>query len=1751
MVKSRLVGSYPGQGQSYSQGNESLFSPAMELDYLFANLAGIPQKSIDESGINAGARERLRRLLGSAALAECERLLRETDPQFYFSGLLSLSDRLEVSGRLSSALVILRVIAERAPLAAVARTAQRRIDAAQGTGTLGERVEFLVQRLPRQAADPAAIFAMGTAGMIYRGVRVAALGRLLSNPGARTWTRGLGARAVAASIAFGAETVGFTAAHRLGSAAMGREQDWAASSLGREYASGAISLFALKGMGALSRLGLRQAAGLRGFSGGLASHLLPQAGMFLGILAGHRLEAAAGLREKAGGVSELSEALSLLFQFQVSARLAQHAFGPKWRSMERGLEFNAARLAEAAPSGRTADSVSLMPAAIEGLAPPLWMAMAAEGGDRGRVKGGGVLVGGGKAGATARDFAAMEGLETTRLKTGELARITASELERIRNRYERVAGQIDSKARKTYELEFENLETRCEFWRREMERAAGFPQYARHHYLRDIEIGQRRLLDRVLRFAAAVFSEPLRLDGVEGFGLRKSFSIPTPESPSDASPPPEAQPAGKPAVRVVSALKNRDVGFGVALSLRAHQTEALRRIQAWLASQQENVESGAKLPEEMLQATVVMPVGGGKTRVLVASFAAVIERGLFLAERGDKLLLLNHTDQIHGQNIEVLEKMSPYFRRRFGRPLRISQYKAETKDVSGDVVVVSVPTVSQVESRDRFAAELQNALGAKGRIAMTAVDEVHHLEMGRGQGQETWAQLLEALRQVSPNFFRIGFTATPTGREGKVLFRLREYDLMRSGVTPRTYLVRVEGEDLSHLKLSRDSADFSLKTLSSVLLGFPDRNRRLFEALDAHGLRRPEPSPGGGARPEPTLGFASDLEHALMMAKDYCRYFLKISRSKSDLGGRRLLVLGESAGKVSSSDLEAALLQYRRGEIDGIVAIVSGQTRTRGKILEAVERGEVEAVFTVDALVEGADLHMFRHQLGARPTFSRIKRGQERGRINRRGPGEVGPGGVLIHDPPRILFDVIDRFQSFERALIRYGDLLGAPLPAPGPFGDLIDMVSGQVVPRADRDGSKSWGARRDVEGEPGLSGRRYGEFYPNSTFRPLVDLLRKVLARQYGGSLELLAEDLGETSGYVGDLLEGRGWKNHQWFLRRLGTLLYQERDSFLIPLNETRRGAEAVVDSADLEMVRGALRVYEGWEGSTALDQGLRIRGNLGWGDFEVKTGANAIRMLDLGLLGDRSWRLLWRGLACYFELRARQESFNPERRHEARLIADSLRDHFFRREAWPTETDGKEAELLFRARATAALRFGWVLPKEIGIEGIPLQTENGGLRAWLGSGDIKIGKNLPAREFYSQIRVLMRSGGMPEAELESAIEAMVFERRAWPTRASSSGEALLLEARRLVARRFGGFLPNDHGIDGIPKQNSFNLLSQWLEGKVGRLPGNQSSKGFYFQVRALLEGLGMPSSRADRLISEDVFERNGWPLNADTAAERLRLATRKYVALNLGGVIPEETGLPGVPTQVKMSTLTRWLQGEAIEFNNGKSTPYRLYSQVRALLQGLGAPTKEVDVWIRDTVFEERGWSLENGTAQGRLLNAARELVALRLGGVLSTQAELSGVSPDIQGNPLTHWLNEGKLSFYGKATPQRFYGLLRDLLSQLGMEPSRINTLIEEAVFEAQGWSNRAKTSGERLILAARRRAAVLYGGTLPTQLGIPGIPSQGPISGLRRWLEGIQEQSSQAILMQIKAFMSGGELPPPSDLEGMIAEVAAEWGVGNK
>ncbi|MCC6272711.1 MAG: FHA domain-containing protein [Deltaproteobacteria bacterium] len=255
-----------------------------------------------------------------------------------------------------------------------------------GRGAAGPRAEFLLRGLAQQASDPAAIFAMGAAGSVFRMTRLAALSRLASTPSANVLTRGLGARLSAGALGFLAEAPAFTAASRLGHAALGRDQDWSLRAIGREFAGGALTLLGLKAFGGLSGLALRRYAQGPGLSSGLMRALLPQAAMLAGILASHRLEARLGLREHHDGATEFTDALATLLQFHAGGRLAHQAFG---EAQSRGDRLLDAR-GEALLSVPRLEALELrlprlVPAGGPGDLPNTVFAMAAgPGGTRGR-----------------------------------------------------------------------------------------------------------------------------------------------------------------------------------------------------------------------------------------------------------------------------------------------------------------------------------------------------------------------------------------------------------------------------------------------------------------------------------------------------------------------------------------------------------------------------------------------------------------------------------------------------------------------------------------------------------------------------------------------------------------------------------------------------------------------------------------------------------------------------------------------------------------------------------------------------------------------------------------------------------------------------------------------------------------------------------------------------------------------------------------------------------------------------------------------------------------------------------------------------------------------------------------------------------------------------------------------------------------------------------------------------------------------
>ncbi len=277
---------------------------------------------------------------------EFSSLLQEQNPEMFFNGLLNFGFRLENQGKIELAAEVYSAIVGAglvsAPPLHIREKAENQLNAILGKGSTGPRTEFLLRQFAEQATDPAAIFAMASGGIVYKATRLAALTRLLSSPTRNFFTSGFSARAAASLLGFAAEVPAFTLAAKLGNAALGRQQTWDVTSLSRELASGVIVLGSLKLSGWGSALVMNRLQGQA--SAGILRGGVQQGGMLGGILLGHRLEEAAGLREAMDGPATLMDSLVTLLHFNIGGQLARRALGENLRNWESRLDLQASRL---------------------------------------------------------------------------------------------------------------------------------------------------------------------------------------------------------------------------------------------------------------------------------------------------------------------------------------------------------------------------------------------------------------------------------------------------------------------------------------------------------------------------------------------------------------------------------------------------------------------------------------------------------------------------------------------------------------------------------------------------------------------------------------------------------------------------------------------------------------------------------------------------------------------------------------------------------------------------------------------------------------------------------------------------------------------------------------------------------------------------------------------------------------------------------------------------------------------------------------------------------------------------------------------------------------------------------------------------------------------------------------------------------------------------------------------------------------
>lgn len=276
--------------------------------------------------------------------AELASLRVESDPALRLEGLLDFGKRCERSGRIDLALAVYGEVANFAPPSLAAR-ARRHLDAVNGQGAAGPRAEFLLRHLVMEAADPAMLLGMGTAGAVFRITRLATLGRLVASPGTNFFTRGVGARALASLAGFALEAPCFTFSTRLAGEALGRRHDWSRAALSRELASSYLVLGGLKLAGWGSGAAYRSLSGAEGsLSHQSLAFVFRQSGMLGGIMLGHAAEERLGLRPRVDRATNLVDSLATLLQFNIAGSLSHHAFGEGFSAWERSMDLHAESL---------------------------------------------------------------------------------------------------------------------------------------------------------------------------------------------------------------------------------------------------------------------------------------------------------------------------------------------------------------------------------------------------------------------------------------------------------------------------------------------------------------------------------------------------------------------------------------------------------------------------------------------------------------------------------------------------------------------------------------------------------------------------------------------------------------------------------------------------------------------------------------------------------------------------------------------------------------------------------------------------------------------------------------------------------------------------------------------------------------------------------------------------------------------------------------------------------------------------------------------------------------------------------------------------------------------------------------------------------------------------------------------------------------------------------------------------------------
>jgi superfamily II DNA or RNA helicase len=336
------------------------------------------------------------------------------------------------------------------------------------------------------------------------------------------------------------------------------------------------------------------------------------------------------------------------------------------------------------------------------------------------------------------------------------------------------------------------------------------------------------------------------------------------------------------------------------LSLRGYQREAIDAVQDAHAD-------GMGYP------AVVLPTGAGKT-VCFAHLAAE-----HLGAGNTRNLILVHRDELADQAMDKVRRVAP--------GLSVGKVKAQDDEVSADVVVASVQTVSRRARLERLTGSQSNR-----PFGLITTDECHH----------SVAASYRKVYDAMPEALRVGFTATLARGDGVGLGSVIDDVVYR-----KSWLWMIKNEYLVDIRAREVTA----------------------ESLDLGSVRR-----SGGDYAAGSLGSAMvDTGTGAVIARAYLEH-------AHDRPG---VVFTPTVA--AAHDVAGSLLTV------GITAAVVDQSTSRADrlmIYEASRRGNVQVIVNCNVLTEGADFPWLSCVV-PRITWSAPLFQQMTGRVMRLYPGKA------------------------------------------------------------------------------------------------------------------------------------------------------------------------------------------------------------------------------------------------------------------------------------------------------------------------------------------------------------------------------------------------------------------------------------------------------------------------------------------------------------------------------------------------------------------------------------------------------------------------------------------------------------------------------------------------------------------------------------------------------------------------------------------